>query len=124
MLRYRIVFLAVVLALTFLLYRPVFRVLRGKSDGPDNPTLWDWLLAGIALFVTLWPLLGGFDAYLSRSFRPFVIDVVCGLSLVLLILLATWRTVGLLLPVICVLFIAYAYFGDVIPNGWLIGHRG
>jgi len=123
-LRYRIVFLAVVLALTFLLYRPVLRLFRGTSGGSENPTPLDWLLAGVALFVTLWPLLGGFDEYLSRSFRPFIIDVVCGLSLVLLVLVATWRTVGPVLPVICLLFIAYAYFGAVIPNGWLIGHRG
>lgn len=74
--------------------------------------------------MTTWPLIGGFDAYLSRSFRPFVIDVVCGLVLVLLVLAATWRTTGPVLPAICVLFLAYAYFGELIPNGWLIGHRG
>jgi hypothetical protein len=36
---------------------------------------------------------GGTDAYLSRSFAPFIIDVVCA-------------------------------FAVVIPDGWLIGHRG
>ena len=29
-----------------------------------------------------------------------------------------------MLPFVCVLFIAYALYGDLIPNGWLVGHRG
>jgi TRAP transporter 4TM/12TM fusion protein len=123
-LQYRIIFLAVVLPLTFLLYRPAFRVLRGRADGPDRPTVVDWLLAAASLFVVSWPLLAGFDAYISRSYQPFIIDVVCGLALTALVLLATWRTVGPILPVICGVFIGYAYWGNLIPNGWLIGHRG
>jgi len=121
---YRMIFLATVLPLTFLLYRPAIKVLRGRADRAERPSLWDWLLAAASVFVTLWPLIGGFDAYLSRSFRPFVIDVVCGMVLVGLVLIATWRTVGPVLPIICAGFVAYAYFGSVIPSGWLIGHRG
>jgi len=123
-LQYRIVFLAVVLPLTFLLYRPAVRVLRGRAEGPDRPGVLDWGLAAASLFVAIWPLLAGFDAYISRSFAPLVIDVVCGLALCALVLVATWRTVGPVLPVVCVLFIGYAYLGNLIPNGWLIGHRG
>ncbi len=122
-LQYRIAFLAVVLPLTFLLYRPALRVLRRGGDAA-RPSPLDWALAGASLFVTLWPLLAGFDTYISRSFRPLVIDVVCGLALVALVLLATWRTVGPVLPVVCLVFIAYAYWGDLVPSGWLIGHRG
>ena len=121
---YRMIFLAAVLPLTFLLYRPAIKVLRGRADRAERPTAWDWLLAAASVFVTLWPLIGGFDAYLSRSFRPFVIDVVCGMALLVLVLVATWRTVGPVLPVICAGFVAYAYLGSVIPSGWLIGHRG
>jgi TRAP transporter 4TM/12TM fusion protein len=82
------------------------------------------VLAALSVFVTLWPLLAGFDEYISRSFRPLYIDVFCGLALCALVLVATWRTVGPVLPVICLLFVVYAYFGNLIPNGWLIGHRG
>ena len=126
-LQYRIVFLAVVLPLTFLLYRPALQVLRlreRRGGQPDRPTPLDWALAGASLFVAAWPLLAGFDAYISRGFAPFIIDVVCAVLLVALVLIATWRTVGPVLPVVCVLFIAYAYWGDLIPDGWLIGHRG
>ncbi|WP_448616382.1 TRAP transporter permease [Modestobacter sp. URMC 112] len=123
-LQYRIAFLAVVLPLTFLLYRPALSALRQGGRWTERPSPWDWFLAAASLFVTIWPLLAGFDTYISRGFRPLVIDVVCGLALVALVLLATWRTVGPVLPVICVLFIGYASWGNLIPNGWLIGHRG
>ena len=115
-LQYRIIFLAVVLPLTFLLYRPAVRVLRGRPEGPDRPSPVDWLLAAASLFVVSWPLLAGFDAYISRGYQPWIIDVVCGLGLTALVLLATWRTVGPILPVICVVFIAYAHWGDLIPT--------
>ena len=123
-LKYRIVFLAAVLPMTFLLYRPVLRVGRRADATSGRPSLLDWALAGASIFVALWPLLTGFDDYISRGFRPLVIDVVCGLALTALVLLATWRTVGPILPGICAAFIAYSYFGDLIPTGWLIGHRG
>jgi TRAP-type uncharacterized transport system fused permease subunit len=123
-LKYRIIFLAVVLPLTFLLYRPAVRVLRGRPERRDRPSPVDWLLAAASLFVVSWPLITGFDDYISRSYQPWIIDVVCGLALTALVLLATWRTVGPILPVICGVFIAYAYWGNLIPNGWLIGHRG
>ena len=124
-LQYRIVFLSVVLPLTFLLYRPALPVLRRRARTyGDRPTPLDWVLAAASFLVVIWPLLAGFDTYISRGFAPLVIDVVCGVALTALVLVATWRTVGPVLPVVCVLFIAYAYFGDLIPNGWLIGHRG
>ncbi len=123
-LQYRIIFLAVVLPLTFLLYRPALSVLRRGDRWTQRPSPGDWGVAAASGLVTIWPLLAGFDAYISRSFRPLVIDVICGLALVALVLLATWRTVGPVLPVICVLFIGYAYFGNLVPDGWLIGHRG
>lgn len=124
-LRYRMVFLAIVLPLSFLLYRPVLKVLRrGRDGGSDNPGLVDWALAAVSLVVCLYPVVAGFDAYISRTFAPLIIDVVFGVLLVALVLLATWRTVGPILPLICAGFIAYAYFGALIPNGWLIGHRG
>jgi TRAP transporter 4TM/12TM fusion protein len=123
-LEYRIVFLAAVLPMTFLLYRPVLRVGRRSDAASGSPSLLDWALAGASIFVALWPLLTGFDEYISRGFRPLIIDVVCGLVLTALVLLATWRTVGPVLPGICLAFIAYAYFGDLIPDGWLVGHRG
>jgi TRAP transporter 4TM/12TM fusion protein len=43
---------------------------------------------------------------------------------VLLVLEATRRTVGWVLPAICLGFVAYAFFGGLLPFGWELGHKG
>ncbi|WP_314723491.1 TRAP transporter fused permease subunit [Enterocloster bolteae] len=45
-----------------------------------------------------------------------VIDIVMGLMLVILILEATRRKVGLAMPLIALVFVAYAFFGSMIPG--------
>src|SRR5215204_6500231 len=65
-----------------------------------------------------------FDEFVRRAARPETLDLVFGLITILLVLEATRRTVGWILPAICVGFIAYAYLGALIPDWALIGHRG
>jgi TRAP transporter 4TM/12TM fusion protein len=120
--RYRTSFAAVALALTFLLYRP-WRRKGAKAKERDNPGVLDVALALGALAVFLYPLFV-FDEFLRRAARPDDLDIWFGVAAVLLVLEATRRTVGWILPVVCGGFLAYAYFGDVIPQGWLLGHRG
>ena len=43
---------------------------------------------------------------------------------VLLVLEATRRTVGWVLPAICLGFVAYALLGGLLPFGWELGHKG
>jgi TRAP transporter 4TM/12TM fusion protein len=43
---------------------------------------------------------------------------------VLLVLEATRRTIGPILPGICLAFVGYAYWGGYIPFDWTVGHRG
>lgn len=45
-----------------------------------------------------------------------VIDIVMGLMLVILILEATRRKVGMAMPLIAIVFVAYAFFGSMIPG--------
>lgn len=130
-LQYRMSFLAVVLPLTFLCYRPGVRWLRRKRsvaqeapvDRPDHPEPIDWLLAAASVIVCAYPLLG-FDAFIRRTFEPTTLDLVMGGLCVLLVLEATRRTVGAILPAICLGFIAYAYYGGYLPLEWRLGHRG
>ena len=70
--QYVIVFLAVVLPLTFLLYRWALLVLcrTAPAERPSPPA--------------------GSDAYISRGFAPSVIDVVCGRLLVALLTESGW----------------------------------
>ena len=124
---YRTTFLAITLAMTLLAYRPLARG-RAVSDedreaGADNPGPLDWALAAAALVSLLYPLLV-FDEFARRVVRPTGLDVLLGVVAVLLVLEATRRTVGWVLPAICLGFVAYAAFGGLLPFGWELGHKG
>jgi TRAP transporter 4TM/12TM fusion protein len=123
---YRTSFLAVVLAMTFVVY-------RARGQGPERkpgarppverPGVTDWLLAALAV-VALGYTLVVFDEFVRRSVEPNTLDLVFGVATIALVLEATRRTVGWILPAICLLFLAYAYFGSEIPTSWEISHRG
>ncbi|GGM90442.1 C4-dicarboxylate ABC transporter permease [Thermopolyspora flexuosa] len=138
---YRMSFLAAVLPLTFLCYRARVRPRRRRprrtggatagsaeaaaapAKGHDNPGIIDWILAGLSLVVCAYPLVG-FDDFIRRTFEPTVLDVAMGAGCLLLVLEATRRTVGAILPAICLAFLAYAYYGGYLPVDWSLGHRG
>jgi TRAP transporter 4TM/12TM fusion protein len=139
--RYRMTFLAVALGMTFLVYRPWPRRRRAPpaepADGgddpgggraeqgapPDNPGVLDWALAAAAVAAIAWPLLD-FDEFVRRAVRPTPTDVALGVAAILLVLEATRRTVGWVLPAVCLAFLAYAYYGNLIPVGYSLGHVG
>jgi TRAP transporter 4TM/12TM fusion protein len=124
----RMVFLAAVLPMTFLVYRPGFRRPPGEKlteRRPDNPGPLDWVLAGAAVVVCVYPLLN-FDGFITRAADPFVgaTDFWMGLIAILLVLEACRRTTGWALPVVCVIFIGYAYYSGYMPIDWVISTRG
>lgn len=126
---YLTIFLAIVLPLTFLSYRPGPRRRPAPApDGsgestPDNPGILDWTLAGLSLLVACYPLVG-YDDFLERRQSPSVLDMVAGLVLLVLVLEACRRTTGWWLPGICLAFLAYAYYGGYLPLDWSISHAG
>jgi TRAP transporter 4TM/12TM fusion protein len=117
---YLVIFLAVTLPLVFLSYRP-----RGRKAGDrDDPGWVDWVLSALTLVVALYPLLTGFDSFLDRQGQLSTLDVLAGTALLLLILEATRRTTGLVLPIVCLAFLAYAYYGGYLPQSWSVSHAG
>ncbi|MDT7787748.1 MAG: hypothetical protein QOF58_6167, partial [Pseudonocardiales bacterium] len=110
---YLIIFLAVTLPLVFLSYG------RGHT-----PPWWDWVLALLAFVVGAYPLFGGYDEFLNRQGQLSTLDVIAGAVLLVLILEACRRTTGWVLPVVCLAFIAYAYYGGFLPPSWSISHSG
>ncbi len=138
---YLILFLASTLPLTFLCYR--FRASRQDPDDrtsavnatpqDDDPAPLDWVLALVTLAVGFYPILpvaqtsygfGGFTGFLDRQGSLLALDVVAGMLLMVLVLEATRRTTGLVLPIVCLVFFAYAYYGGYLPISWSISHIG
>lgn len=125
---YLVIFLAVALPLVYLSYRSWW----GRLDRADGPSVLDWVLAGITLVVCLYPVLpirigdagGGYDAFLDRQGMLAPLDVVMGGLLLVLVLEACRRTTGVILPVVCLVFLGYGYYGGLLPQGWSIAHAG
>ena len=93
----------------------------GRKERPHSATapfgmpLLDWAMAIAGLVAALYvPWI-----YSDLAFRvgdPLPIDVVMGTILIVVLLEAVRRSMGWPLPVIAILFIAYAYFGKSMPG--------
>ncbi len=115
-------FVAFALALTFLCYTPVFTPApKNASEGVPLP---DVLLSCLSLFLGLWFAMNGKDI-VNRwtGVDPLLpLDWVATVSMVLLVLEVTRRTVGPVLLGIIFVFIAYNFAGPWLPG--YFGHRG
>lgn len=114
--RQRAVHLTLVLILTFMI-KPANR----KKQRTNMPPFYDFIFMLGAL------LSGGYmyimDAALSqRSGTIYTIDVVMGVILILLILEACRRLMGWALPIVSIVMVFYAFFGQYFPG--LIAHPG
>ncbi|WP_427184477.1 TRAP transporter permease [Bordetella bronchialis] len=110
----RPVHVAFVLVLSFLMF-PVARRFRHRIMP------WDWALALLAVAVVVYLILGG-DDFTDRNTRPLPWDIFFGAALILLVMEAMRRTIGWILPVICICFLLYAFLGPYLPHPWT--HRG
>ncbi len=120
--QYRPAFLAVVLLLTFLVFRANGQTSR--ADHPaESPTPLDWALGIIALVAVGYAAVNAEELF-RRAADPEPLDIVAGVTSILLVLEATRRTVGWILPAICAAFLAYAYLGGLIPESFGIAHKG
>lgn len=94
----------------------------------DNPSIVDWILVVVTFVTCAYPVLpflsGGFNEFLNRQGSLTTLDVTMGGILLLLVLEATRRTTGLILPIFCVAFFLYSYYGAYIPVGWPGAHAG
>ncbi|MBU0724469.1 MAG: TRAP transporter fused permease subunit [Alphaproteobacteria bacterium] len=82
---------------------------------------WDVLLA-IASVATVWYLIQGGEDLADRSTLPYDIDVWFGTAFLILVLEAARRSTGPIMPVVAIVFLAYALFGPYLPAPWT--HRG
>ena len=110
----RPVHVGLVLFLVFLLF-PMAERFRNRIYS------WDFALAFASLAVIGYIVWQG-PEFGDRAILPERTDVWVGIALIVLLLEATRRSTGLIMPVIGLLFIAYAYFGPYLPQPWT--HRG
>jgi TRAP transporter 4TM/12TM fusion protein len=115
---YRPSFLLLALVLTFLLY-PAAPEERGRVPGRD------WALVALAVAALAWPLVDAAD-FPWRAATPTRLDVALGALTLGLVLEATRRTVGGVLPATAAGFLLYAYLGPVLELVGLgiLAHRG
>jgi TRAP transporter 4TM/12TM fusion protein len=111
----RLVFLAFSLVLSFLFY-PARR--KGRLTGVP---WFDWLLIGLSLIAIGYPM-WDFEEFIYRAALPNLKDQILGGLTILLVLEATRRTTGWILPVVALVFLAYAWLGPWLPPPWT--HRG
>src|SRR5215472_4224646 len=105
---------AFVLVLCFLLF-PLAARFRNRVQ------LWDVAAAAGAVAILFYAIWGGED-FTDRATTPTQLDVVLGVIFIVLLLEATRRTSGWIMPVVAILFIAYAMLGPYLPPPWT--HRG
>ncbi len=115
--------LAFTLGLIFLSF-VAFGTPREPRNRPLTPLglpLFDWALA-IAGVVSALYVPWIFNDLAFRVGDPLLIDVVMGTILIVVLLEATRRAMGWPLPVIAILFMLYAYFGQNMPG--VLTHPG
>jgi len=103
-----------VLFLTFLVFPSLKRF--------KNRIIWyDFALALLGIAVIVYMLID-FDTFIYRSVIPNFWDKFFGVILILLVLEATRRTTGWIMPAIVIVFLTYAFVGPELPSPWT--HRG
>ena len=110
----RSVFVAFLLALSFL-YFPASPKYKGKITWIDIG------LSALGLACIAYMLLD-FEEFIYRAVTPERWDLIFGVLFILLILEATRRSSGWIMPITCLAFLAYAYVGPWLPAPWT--HRG
>ena len=108
--------LAFALALAFAMY-PMFRTQKTMSSIP----WYNFPLAIMAVIGALYIFIN-YDALNARSGAWSPLDVAMGIGSIFLLLKAARRSLGMALPIIALIFIAYDYFGQYMPD--LIAHKG
>ena len=110
----REIHVGIVLFLSYMMF-PVAKRFRHKL------MWWDVILALLAVATIAYMVIGG-DDFTDRNTNPNKWDEFFGIALIVLVIEATRRTSGWIMPAIIFGFIAYAFAGPWLPSPWT--HRG
>lgn len=96
--------------------------LFGNRPGSDRAWFWAyWGLGGVAFIVGLYHW-WAYEALILRAGDPSTLDITVGILAITLVFIGAWRIMGLALPTIAAIFLAYALFGQYLPSP--LNHRG
>jgi TRAP transporter 4TM/12TM fusion protein len=110
----RYIHVGIVLFLSFMMF-PIAKRFRHRL------MWWDVACALLAVACIVYMVAGG-DDFTDRNTMPNGWDKAFGIALILLVVEATRRTTGWVMPLIIAGFIAYAFAGPYLPHPWT--HRG
>jgi TRAP transporter 4TM/12TM fusion protein len=102
------------LILSFLYY-PISKKYKNKISPID-------IALSLLALATIVYMLADFEGFIYRAVTPELWDMILGVAFMALILEATRRTSGWIMPITCILFLVYAYVGPWLPSPW--SHRG
>jgi TRAP transporter 4TM/12TM fusion protein len=94
---------------------------RGQLDTLRIPPWYDLILMALSAMVGLY-IIVNYRNIVNNMGNPNQTDIVMGSIAILLVLELCRRAVGPVLTVICIFFIGYALWGNLIPG--FLGHRG
>jgi TRAP transporter 4TM/12TM fusion protein len=98
-----------------------FVCFKFKKSDREKVRFYDWALVILSFSIVVYIVLT-FDTLTKRGGAPTQLDIFFGIVLILLVIEATRRCVGLPLVIIAVIFLGYAFAGPYLPG--VIGHRG
>ena len=111
----RLMFLVLALVLTFLIYPARRRAIHYSVPW------YDWFLILASIAVVAYPL-WDFEEFIYRAALPTTQDQLFGALTIVLVLEATRRTTGWILPAVAIAFLGYAWLGAYLPPPWT--HQG
>jgi TRAP transporter 4TM/12TM fusion protein len=113
--QFRAIHVAFGLSIAFLYYP--FRRTAENDSGMKGISPFDILLIVLLLAANFNAFIKALNIYMG-TVEPGMLDMFLGITLVLLVLEAARRTVGLAIPVMVVLLMGYIYMGNSFPGIW------
>ena len=90
-------------------------ILRNPTKLKGAGPVIDWLMIAATVFICIYQIQMQERMVMSAGFYTNM-DVVVGIVAILLVLEIGRRSVGKILPIICILFLGYCYFGHYVPG--------
>ena len=92
-----------------------------RSKKHDKIPFWDLICMGFAIVTTIY-IFVNYNWIMDHPAESNNVDLYLGIIMILMVLEAGRRAVGLAFPILTLVFLLYGYFGPYFPGMW--GHRG